>query len=125
METKANAARHPNILRHDTLTSMRVCNRDGDDLGTIDDLVFDRESGQIRYAILSFGGFLGIGDKLFAVPWSAFFISPVDQKLILDVQREALKNAPGFDRDHRPNMADVEWGSGIHTHYGIRPYWEM
>lgn len=125
METRSSAARHHNTLRYDTLTSMRVQNPDGDDLGTIDDLVFDRESGQIRYAILSFGGFLGIGDKLFAVPWSAFFISPMEQKLIINVKRETLKNAPGFDRDHWPNMADVEWGSGIHTHYGVRPYWEM
>lgn len=125
MEKYGTAARHPNVLRLDALTNMRVRNLEGEDLGMIDDLVFDRETGTIRYAVLSFGGFLGLGDRLFAVPWSAFQISPADNKLILNMKKEALEHAPGFDRDHWPNMADVDWGGRVHSHYGVRPYWEM
>jgi sporulation protein YlmC with PRC-barrel domain len=125
MEKSGSAARHPMVMRFDTLTSMRVRNPEGDDLGLIDDLVFDRESGHIRYAVLSFGGFLGLGDRLFAIPWNAFQISPADNKLVLNVKKEALKNAPGFDRDRWPNMSDADWGGRVHSHYGVRPYWEM
>lgn len=113
------------VLRLDQMTSMRVRNPDGEELGMIDELVFDRESGAIRYAVLSSGGFLGVGDRLFAVPWSAFHLSSTDQQWILNVKKEALKNAPGFERETWPNMADAEWGDRVHSHYGVRPYWEM
>jgi hypothetical protein len=80
-------------------------------------------SGRVAYAVLSSGGFLGIGDKLLAIPWSALTLD-VDRKcFLLDMPTESIKNAPGFDKDHWPSMADETWATSIHQFYGREPYW--
>jgi len=81
-------------------------------------------SGKVAYAVLSFGGVFRIGNKLFAVPWSALKVDEDEQCFILDVDKKTLENAPGFDKDNWPDMADTAWGRQIHGHYGYRPYWE-
>src|ERR1035437_8964688 len=85
--------------------------------------MIDLETGRIAYAVLSFGGFLGMGDKLFAIPWSALALDTVEKRFILNVEKELLKHAPGFDKDHWPNMADHGWGAKVFTYYGDKPYW--
>lgn len=124
----ASTLTHPRVMAVGsligTLTGYRVINPAGDDLGKIEDIVIDMESGRIAYAVLSFGGFLGIGDKYFAIPWEALRMSTAEEAFILHVDREALANAPGFDTDHWPEMADRQWGAGIYSYYGYRPYWE-
>ncbi len=106
------------------LTGYRVINPAGDDLGQIEDIVIDMESGRIAYAVLSFGGFLGFGDKFFAIPWEVLRPSSTEEAFILHTDRETLANAPGFDKNHWPEMADRQWGAGIYSYYGSRPYWE-
>jgi len=115
----------PTLLSANTLIGTRVKNPEGADLGNIEELMIDLASGRIRYAVLSFGGFLGIGDKLFAVPWEALEISPSEDVFVLDARRETLKSAPGFDKNHWPDMADPMWESKVHSHYGVTPYWQM
>ena len=73
---------------------------------------------------MSVGGFLGIGEKYFAVPWHAFTMDTDNQRFILDVDKERLKDAPGFDKDHWPSMADQTWAVTVHDYYSTRPYWE-
>jgi len=107
-----------------SITGTKVRNLQGEDLGHIEDLAIEPESGTIRYAVLSFGGFLGIGDKLFAVPWKSLEYSPADDSFVLDAHKDRLKNAPGFDKEHWPNMTDTKWGQKVHEHYGIPPYWQ-
>ena len=99
-------------------------NTAGEDLGKINDLMIDLQSGRIAYAVLSFGGVLGIGDKLFALPWNALRVDEDEKELILDIDKRRLETAPGFDKDHWPDMADTSWGAQIHNFYGIKPYWE-
>ncbi len=94
----------------------------GDDLGSIEEIMLDLDTGQIAYAVLSFGGFVGIGDKLFAVPWSALRIDRGEHEFILDMDRETLKHAPGFDKHHWPDMADPAFGKTVHGYYGRMPY---
>ena len=108
------------LYRTSTIESMKVRNDAGDDLGKIKDLVVDAQTGRVTYVALDFGGFLGIGDKLFAVPWHAFkFHSSTNgDYLVLNVTKEHLKTAPGFDKNHWPNMADPEWSKDVHTFYG-------
>jgi hypothetical protein len=65
-----------------------------------------------------FGGFLSLGEKLFAVPWSALKVDTQNKRFILDADEERLKNAPGFDTDNWPNMADATWGKSVHAYYG-------
>jgi sporulation protein YlmC with PRC-barrel domain len=111
------------VLAADTLTGDKVVNRKNEDLGTIEHLMIDMEKGRVAYAVLSFGGFLGVGDKLFAIPWSALAVDTGEKQFILDVDKELLKDAPGFDKAHWPDMADHAWGTGVATFYGAKPYW--
>ena len=121
--TQTQLARETKVLSADTLTGDRVVNRQNEDLGTIEHLMIDLENGRVAYAVLSFGGFLGMGDKLFAIPWSALTVDKFDKQFILNVDKALLEHAPGFDKDHWPNMADRAWGKEVFTYYGARPYW--
>lgn len=112
------------VLSASSLTGDRVRNSAGDNLGKIEDIMIDIPSGRVAYAVLSFGGFLGMGNKLFAVPWNAFTIDEENKEFILDVDKKTLENAPGFDKDNWPDMADPSFGRQIFGHYGYTPYWE-
>ena len=111
------------VIAADTLTGDKVVNRQEEDLGKIEHLMIDLENGRIAYAVLSFGGFLGMGDKLIAIPWSALAVDKVEKRFVLNVDKELLKLAPGFDKDKWPNMSDRKWGAGVYTYYGANPYW--
>ena len=113
----------PATLSASTITGDPVVNPQGEDLGKIEDLVLDVDSGRVAYAVLSFGGFLGMGDKLFAMPWQSLQLDGDNHRFILDVAKDRLENAPGFDKDHWPNMADRTWGSSVYKYYGHQPYW--
>ncbi|MGE5469585.1 MAG: PRC-barrel domain-containing protein [Bacteroidota bacterium] len=114
----------PDIMAADTLEGDSVVNPEGDDLGKIKEIMIDVASGQVAYAVLSSGGLLGIGDKLFAIPWSALTLDASRKCFVLDVSKERLNEAPGFDKDHWPSMADHTWASQIHAYYGQRNYWQ-
>ena len=85
------------VLSAGSLTGTRVRNPAGEDLGKIEELMVDLPSGRLAYAVISFGGFLGIGDKLFAVPWQALTWNEQTQGLIMYVDRRELEQAPGFN----------------------------
>jgi sporulation protein YlmC with PRC-barrel domain len=113
----------PEVMAADTLEGDRVVNRRNEDLGTIQDIMIDVQRGCVAYAVMSCGGFLGMGDKLFAVPWNALTLDADRKCFVLDADRERFQNAPGFDKDHWPSMADSSWASQVHDYYGVRPYW--
>lgn len=108
------------LLSAATITGNEVCNMQDEKLGKIEDLMLDMTEGEIRYAVVSSGGFLGMGDRLFAVPWKALKLDKVNKRFMLDVDAERLKNAPGFDKDHWPNMADTTWNSAVESYYARR-----
>jgi hypothetical protein len=114
----------PRVLSAGTISSDNVKNLQGESLGSIRDLMIDVDSGQVAYAVLDFGGFLGIGSKLFAVPWQALHLAPEEKCFRLDVQKERLEEAHGFDPDNWPDMADRTWQTEVHQRYGQEPYWE-
>lgn len=105
------------LLSGSTITGDDVCNMQNEKLGEIQDIMLDMTEGKIRYAVLSAGGFLGIGERLFAVPWKALTLDKENKRFLLDVDAERLKNAPGFDKDQWPNMADASWNSSIESYY--------
>jgi hypothetical protein len=109
------------VFSSGVLVGDRVRNRAAEDLGTIEEIMIDQQSGKIAYAVLSFGGFLGIGDKLFAVPWEALELNTAEREFILDVDKQTLENAPGFEKDEWPDMADPSWSARLHDHYGRAP----
>lgn len=115
---------HPKVLSASSLAEDKVQNLKGEKLGDIEDLMIDLGTGRIAYAVLSFGGVLGMGNKLFAIPWQAMTLDVDKKAFLLDVNKESLEQAPGFDKDDWPDMSDARWGAGIHTHYGVTPYWQ-
>ena len=112
------------VLSASTLAGDQVQNSAGEDLGKVDEIMIDIPAGKVAYAVLSFGGFLGMGDKLFAVPWSALRLDEDKKHFVLDIDKKKLENAPGFDKDNWPDMADTSWGTRIFSYYGTVPYWE-
>jgi len=112
------------VLSASTLAGDSVRNSAGEDLGKVDELMIDIPSGRVAYAVLSFGGVLRMGNKLFAVPWSSLAVDEDEKCFILDVDRKTLESAPGFDKDDWPDMADTTWGARVFRHYGATPYWE-
>ncbi|MDX1530108.1 MAG: PRC-barrel domain-containing protein [Rhodothermales bacterium] len=112
------------VLSASTLNGDTVYNTRGEELGTIEDFMLDLENGRISYAVLSFGGFLGLGDKLFAVPTEALQLDTVNERFVLDVNKETLKDAPGFDKDNWPRTADRDFLNRVYTHYGYEPTWD-
>ena len=109
-------------LVHDRAFPIR--NAAGEDLGKIDEIMIDIPSGRVAYAVLSFGGFLGMGDKLFAIPWDALKVDEDQQCFILNVDRQTIEQAPGFDKDNWPDMGDQTWGNQLSNYYKVEPYWE-
>ncbi len=116
--------RYPKVLSSSTISSDHVKNSAGEDLGKIEDLMIDTDSGRVAYAVLSFGGFLKVGNKLFAIPWQALRLDSVNKQFVLDIDKSVLEKAPGFDKDNWPDMADPTFGTKVYKHYGYKPYWE-
>src|SRR5690606_26330125 len=106
----------PAIMAADTLEDKKVIGPAGDDLGNIEHIMLHDGSGSIADAVLSFGVFLGIGEKLFAVRWSALTLDPRHKCFVLGIEKSRLKDAPGFDKDHWPAMADARWATSIHDY---------
>lgn len=112
----------PNSKSVSSLCGAKVINKAGKKLGKIEDFVVDLTTGRIAYAVLSFGGFLSTGDKLFAIPINALKLDLDKESFILDVYKERLEDAPGFDKNNWPDMADPEWGIKVHSFFGVVPY---
>ncbi|ANC93139.1 PRC-barrel domain containing protein [Azospirillum humicireducens] len=112
---------HPRAIAADDLEEAKLRSPDGKDLGSITELVIDPATGRIAYAVVELGGFLGIGDSDFPVPWALF--QPSGDGYVLNVPKDKLTNAPRFDDRNRPNMNDRQWAMAVHTYYGIAPYW--
>ena len=116
--------RFRSVLAASTLAGDSVRNAAGEDLGKIDEIMIDIPSGRVAYAVLSFGGFLGMGDKLFAVPWSALKVDEDEKCFILNVDKQTIEKAPGFDKNNWPDMSDQTLGLELSAYYKVEPYWE-
>lgn len=108
----------PRLMGADTLMGNDVYNTKDEKLGDIKEFMIDMSTGQIVYAVLDFGGFLGMGDKLFAVPFRALGLDTKHHRFTLNASKEHLKSAPGFDKDHWPEMADPTWADSVQRFYG-------
>lgn len=107
-----------------TLMGDRFRNPGGDDLGTLEEIVLDLDRGRIAYAVLASGGFLGLGDRYFAIPWDMISVDTEEKELVVDLDRDRLEDAPGFDKDNWPDMSDRTWMADVYRHYDRVPHWE-
>jgi sporulation protein YlmC with PRC-barrel domain len=114
----------PTSLSASTLTGDKVRNPEGDNLGNLEEIVIDLETGRVSYAVLATGGFMGLGDKYFAIPWDMLSVDTVNKEVVLDVSKDKLENAPGFDKDNWPDIHDRTWVADVYRYYGHDPYWE-
>jgi sporulation protein YlmC with PRC-barrel domain len=110
------------VLSTSSLSGDNVVNPEGEDLGSIKDFMIDMDEGRIAYAVLSYGGALGFGDKLFAIPYDALSIDTDNERFVLDVSEEQLDNAPGFDKDNWPSRPNADFIDSVYAHYGFEPY---
>jgi sporulation protein YlmC with PRC-barrel domain len=110
------------------MTASRLCgnkviNHQNETLGQIDEVVIDVPSGRVAYAAMASGGFLGLGERLFAVPWTALRYDAGRECFVMDARKETFENAPGFDKDHWPTEAQREWHDSVHRFYGAPLFW--
>jgi len=113
---KVHAAK---TFRASKLAGLNVRNSAGEKLGKVDDLVINVADGKVTYLAMSFGGILGLGDKLFAIPFSQvkFEHGQDEMYFVVHMDKEKLKTAPGFDKSHWPDFADPNWSSKIDEYY--------
>lgn len=114
------------VLTASSIIGDKVENNKGEDIGKIKDIMVNIHDGSIEYLVIQFGGFLGMGEKLFAVPFSALRLNPTKKSFLLDVDKKFLENAPGFDQGHWPETnahyvnVTSHWGDfmGVNTGAG-------
>lgn len=104
------------------LCGWMVLDRSGDAIGSISDLMLDLERGRVAYAVIASGGFVGVGEKIFAVPWSA--LKNAGRHFVLQASRSALDSGPALDPQHWPATPARWWHEQVHAHFHSRPYWE-
>ena len=97
-----------------SLIGDEVRNLENQMLGLIEDIMIDVPTGRVAYAVLSFGGIMGMGNKLFALPWQALRIDDRRRQVNVDVDKTYLRQAPGFDKDNLPDMTDLSWSNRVH-----------
>jgi sporulation protein YlmC with PRC-barrel domain len=114
----------PALMGAATLIGDDVCDQEGEFLGVLKEIMLDVRSGRIGYAVLSSGGLLDVGTKLFAVPWRALRLDTFNRCLVLDVKKESLDGAPGFNPDRWPDLEDPTWANLLHSYYGSKPYYD-
>lgn len=113
----------PDVMAASTLDGDKILSTDGEEVGKVKEIMLDVQGGRIAYVVMSCGGFLGIGDKLLAIPWNALTLDTTRKCFLVSLSSERIKNAPGFDKQHWPSMADATWATSIHQYYGREPYW--
>lgn len=119
MDTLQRFVRSP--VKASSIVGTTVVNASEENLGSIREIVIDPDTGQVAYAAVSFGGFLGLGEKLFAIPFRALAWRVEKNDYVLDISKERLEAAPGFDPDHWPTMSDEQWNRDVNGYYGRSP----
>lgn len=116
----------PRAVAPETLVDRALTNAAGEDLGTVEEVLIDPMSGRIAYLLVEHGGFLGIGDELFAIPWAVVRYLPGDEeRLLIDIDEAQLERAPRFSRTDRSPFGEREWALSVHSFYGVQPYWRF
>jgi hypothetical protein len=123
VQATTDAQETSRLISAEKVEGTPVENPGGESLGHINDLMIDKISGQVGYAVLKYGSFIGIGGKLFAVPWDVLKYDTRRNAYVIDVPQDRLANAPSFDESRWPDMNDRSWNDSVHDYYGSRATW--
>lgn len=106
------------VISSDKVEGTTVYNNAGDKLGSIDDLMIDKRTGQVRYAVLEFGGFLGMGTDRYPIPWNMLKFDTSRDGYVVPLDKAKLDNAPKY-RDEDVPVYDTEYGKRVNSYYGV------
>ncbi len=110
-----------NLLASGTIIGDKVVNQANEHIGKIEELMISVTDGKVAYAVLSFGGFLNFGDKFFAIPWTTLTVDQEKKRIVLNVDKERLQNAPGFDKNHWPDLSDEKYTTAVNVYFKYTP----
>ena len=110
------------MITSDRVNGTKVYNRQGEHLGSIYDVMIDKRSGQVAYAVMSFGGFLGIGDSYHPLPWSVLTYDTSQGGYVVDLDRDRLMGAPTYSASDASRWSDRSYTGAIDDYYGATPY---
>lgn len=105
------------IVKSEDIIGKKVLSNNDEKIGKIEEIVLDKSSGQVRYVVLSCGGFLGLGENLYAIPWKSISYDPEEEGFKLMIDSEKLKSAPNFEKSNWPNFADPSFEQRINSYY--------
>jgi hypothetical protein len=94
-------------------------------LGSVEDVMIDKGTGRIAYAVLSFGGFLGIGDRFYPLPWEKLSYDAELGGYVVDIDRDVLEGAPSYTDEATTEWNDKAWGRDVYAYYGVHPFWDI
>jgi hypothetical protein len=123
MQTDTTTPQSHNLIASDRVEGTPVRRSGGEKIGTIERLMIDKLSGSVAYAVLRFGGFLGLGQKHAPIPWARLTYDPMLGAYHLDLSDEELRRAPMVDDDKEFDWGDRSREVEIHKHYRVPPYW--
>jgi sporulation protein YlmC with PRC-barrel domain len=121
----ANANRPVHVLTASSIIGDKIENTQGESIGKIKDIMLNTQDGKIQYLIIEFGGFIGFGEKLFAIPFAAVKLNTKNADFVLNIDKEFLEKAPGFDKDHWPETnghyfdVNTYWGTFMGPNTGV------
>jgi hypothetical protein len=111
------------LISADKVEGTSVYNPAGDKLGAIDNVMIDKQTGKVAYAMMSFGGFLGLGEKYHPLPWSMLKFDTSKGGYLVNLDKRTLEGAPMYGQNDTINWEDEAWGKKVHDYYGVAPYW--
>lgn len=112
------------LIAADKVEGTVVRNPQGDKLGSIENVMIDKLTGRVAYAVMSFGGFLGIGNRYHALPWDVLKYDSNLGSYVVNLDKRQLENAPSFEDAETINWEDETWGRKVHDYYKVPPYWD-
>jgi hypothetical protein len=118
-----NLSESNSLIGADKVQGTPVYSAEGDHLGEIHEIMIDKLSGNVAYAVMSFGGFLGMGEKYHPLPWSALDYETDAGGYVVNLSREQLEGGPSYEREATPRWGDRDYETKLHDYYGLPPYW--
>lgn len=113
------------LIGADQVQGTAIYNPHGDDLGSVEDVMIDKVTGRIAYAVVGFGGFLGIGNRHYPLPWEKLKYDTSMGGYVVDLDKHTLEGAPSYADDEPVTWEDRAWGKRVYDYYGARPYWDI